>query len=143
MPGICPRCDKNVYFAEEVKGLGNVYHKLCFKCSACGKLLDSGSITEHDNKMFCNSCYRSVTNSSPPCRKKKIFLFSGKTLDPRATDSVEGPGLCRWMTGTVTSPTPMLWITKPKPISHQRNLLCQAIPLQMSKVFTRLFLFFF
>ena len=61
MPGICPRCDKNVYFAEEVKGLGNVYHKLCFSCSACRKLLDSGSITEHDGKMYCNSCYRSVT----------------------------------------------------------------------------------
>ena len=59
MPGICPRCDKNVYFAEEVKGLGNVYHKLCFSCSACRKLLDSGSITEHDNKMYCSSCYRS------------------------------------------------------------------------------------
>jgi len=58
MPGICPRCDKNVYFAEEVKGLGNVYHKLCFSCSACRKLLDSGSITEHDGKMYCNSCYR-------------------------------------------------------------------------------------
>ena len=63
MPGICPRCDKNVYFAEEVKGLGNVYHKLCFSCSACRKLLDSGSITEHDNKMYCNSCYRSVTDT--------------------------------------------------------------------------------
>ena len=59
MPGICPRCEKNVYFAEEVKALGNVYHKLCFSCSACRKLLDPGSITEHDNKMYCNSCYRS------------------------------------------------------------------------------------
>ena len=58
MPGVCPRCDKNVYFAEEVKGLGQVYHKLCFSCSACRKLLDSGSITEHDGQMFCNSCYR-------------------------------------------------------------------------------------
>lgn len=58
MPGVCPRCDKNVYFAEEVKGLGQVYHKLCFSCSACRKLLDSGSITEHDGQMFCSSCYR-------------------------------------------------------------------------------------
>jgi hypothetical protein len=24
----------------------------------CKKLLDSGSITEHDNEMFCSSCYR-------------------------------------------------------------------------------------
>ena len=58
MPGVCPRCDKNVYFAEEVKALGQVYHKLCFSCSLCRKLLDPGSITEHDGQMFCNSCYR-------------------------------------------------------------------------------------
>lgn len=58
MPGVCPRCDKNVYFAEEVKGLGKSFHKMCFKCTGCGKMLDSGSITEHDNQMFCNACYR-------------------------------------------------------------------------------------
>ena len=77
MPGICPRCDKNVYFAEEVKGLGNVYHKLCFSCSACRKLLDSGSITEHDNKMYCSSCYRSPS----------LFLYHYviSTLEPVGT----------------------------------------------------------
>jgi len=58
MPGICPRCDKNVYFAEEVKGLGKSFHKMCFTCTACRKMMDSGSITEHDNQMYCNGCYR-------------------------------------------------------------------------------------
>lgn len=58
MPGICPRCDKNVYFAEEKQAMGKVWHKLCFVCAKCRKLLDSGSITEHDGDMFCNSCYR-------------------------------------------------------------------------------------
>ena len=139
MPGICPRCEKNVYFAEEVKGLGNVYHKLCFSCSACRKLLDSGSITEHDNKMFCNSCYRSDSNSqqSGPCNQNISFL--GRTLGRRVTDSVEELELYQWMMGMVTSPTPMLWITKPKPILRQRNPLCQAILPQTSKVLTRLF----
>ena len=35
MPGICPRCSKNVYFAEEKQALGKSWHKLCF---VCGKL---------------------------------------------------------------------------------------------------------
>jgi len=58
MPGICPRCDKNVYFAEEVKGLGQSWHKLCFTCTSCRKMLTSGSIAEHANQVFCNSCHR-------------------------------------------------------------------------------------
>ena len=35
MPGVCPRCSKNVYFAEEKQALGKSWHKLCF---VCGKL---------------------------------------------------------------------------------------------------------
>ena len=58
MPGICPRCSGNVYFAEEKQALGKSWHKLCFVCGHCQKLLDSGSLTEHDGDMFCASCYR-------------------------------------------------------------------------------------
>ena len=35
MPGVCPRCSKNVYFAEEKQALGKSWHKLCF---VCGKI---------------------------------------------------------------------------------------------------------
>merc|ERR1712045_879091 len=57
MPGVCPRCSKNVYFAEEKQALGKSWHKLCFVCANCKKLLDSGRITEHDGEMYCGSCY--------------------------------------------------------------------------------------
>ena len=93
MPGICPRCDKNVYFAEEVKGLGNVYHKLCFSCSACRKLLDSGSITEHDGKMYCNSCYRSVSVRKPLVSVQKIKgLIFRKNFGPKGYGFGGGAG---------------------------------------------------
>jgi len=58
MPGVCPRCSKNVYFAEEKQALGKSWHKLCFVCANCRKLLDSGRITEHDGEMFCGNCYQ-------------------------------------------------------------------------------------
>ena len=44
MPGVCPRCSKNVYFAEEKQALGKSWHKLCF---VCGKLYI----------LSCNSTY--------------------------------------------------------------------------------------
>ena len=36
----CPKCGKTVYMAEEVLAEGHKWHKLCFKCSECGKMLD-------------------------------------------------------------------------------------------------------
>ncbi|KAJ3118766.1 Cysteine and glycine-rich protein 1 [Physocladia obscura] len=36
--GGCPRCGKQVYFAEQIFGPGGIkYHKLCFRCTDCGK----------------------------------------------------------------------------------------------------------
>jgi len=57
MPGICPRCKKNVYFAEEKLALGKSFHKLCFACANCKKMLDSTNVTEHDDELFCRSCH--------------------------------------------------------------------------------------
>ncbi len=36
----CPCCDKTVYMAEEVVAAGQKYHKMCFKCTSCNKMLD-------------------------------------------------------------------------------------------------------
>jgi len=53
----CPRCKKLVYFAEKVVGIGQTYHKACFKCTNCNKSLDSTTLTEHDGNIYCKSCY--------------------------------------------------------------------------------------
>eukprot|EP00127_Corallochytrium_limacisporum_P002477 Clim_evm34s128 gene=Clim_evmTU34s128 len=53
----CPLCSKTVYMAEEVQANGKSYHKLCFKCEACNKLLDSTSLTERGESIFCKNCY--------------------------------------------------------------------------------------
>ncbi|KAJ3083113.1 hypothetical protein HDU99_000581 [Rhizoclosmatium hyalinum] len=58
MAGGCPRCGKQVYFAEQVLGPAGVkYHKLCFRCSDCGKSLDSTTMTEKESVLFCKTCY--------------------------------------------------------------------------------------
>ncbi|KAI9348641.1 hypothetical protein BDR26DRAFT_853637 [Obelidium mucronatum] len=56
--GGCPRCSKQVYFAEQILGPGGVkYHKLCFRCSDCGKSLDSTNMADKDSVLFCKTCH--------------------------------------------------------------------------------------
>jgi len=59
MPGVCPRCLKNVYFAEEIRCQGKTWHKLCLVCYNCKKLLEPGTMLDHKEQIFCRTCYRS------------------------------------------------------------------------------------
>ncbi|XP_004681612.2 PREDICTED: cysteine-rich protein 1 [Condylura cristata] len=57
----CPKCDKEVYFAERVTSLGKDWHRPCLKCEKCGKTLTSGGHAEHEGKPYCNHpCYAAM-----------------------------------------------------------------------------------
>uniref|UniRef100_A0A3Q3EV10 Cysteine rich protein 1 n=1 Tax=Labrus bergylta TaxID=56723 RepID=A0A3Q3EV10_9LABR len=57
----CPKCQKEVYFAERVTSLGKDWHRPCLKCEKCSKTLSAGSHAEHDGKPYCNNpCYSSM-----------------------------------------------------------------------------------
>jgi hypothetical protein len=56
----CPRCEKNVYFAEQVKAVGKTWHKACLRCSECRTSLDSSRLTERDGDPFCHRCYNKL-----------------------------------------------------------------------------------
>uniref|UniRef100_A0A8C7LA89 LIM zinc-binding domain-containing protein n=4 Tax=Salmoninae TaxID=504568 RepID=A0A8C7LA89_ONCKI len=57
----CPKCTKEVYFAERVTSLGKDWHRPCLKCEKCNKTLSAGSHAEHDGKPYCNSpCYSAL-----------------------------------------------------------------------------------
>jgi len=53
----CPVCGKSVYAAEEKVCDGNKYHKFCFKCSMCNKMLDSTTVANHELVLFCKQCH--------------------------------------------------------------------------------------
>jgi len=57
MPGVCPHCAKNVYFAEEIKCLGKSWHKLCLKCFSCNKTVVPGGVLEHNKQIYCKTCH--------------------------------------------------------------------------------------
>ncbi|OBZ90768.1 Cysteine and glycine-rich protein 1 [Choanephora cucurbitarum] len=54
---ICTRCGKAVYAAELMYGAGNKYHKMCLKCTDCGKRLDSTNMVDRDFELYCRGCY--------------------------------------------------------------------------------------
>eukprot|EP00794_Sanderia_malayensis_P018194 gene18194-20009_t len=58
----CGRCVKAVYFNEKVDACGLQWHKLCFKCYDCNKMLDSVSVSDRRNddgttSIYCKGCY--------------------------------------------------------------------------------------
>ncbi|CAF0873431.1 unnamed protein product [Adineta ricciae] len=55
---ICPRCNKPVYFAEEVKAVGQSFHKLCYRCTHCKKSINGANFSEHDGNLYDNNCYQ-------------------------------------------------------------------------------------
>jgi uncharacterized protein with PIN domain len=53
----CAKCNKNVYKAEEVRAANKTFHKFCFKCTECMKILEPNLLTEHQGDFFCKNCY--------------------------------------------------------------------------------------
>ncbi|KAH8084867.1 hypothetical protein BXZ70DRAFT_563539 [Cristinia sonorae] len=54
---VCSRCQKTVYFAEQVKAVGKTWHKGCLRCMECNSTLDSSRLTEREGDPFCHRCY--------------------------------------------------------------------------------------
>ncbi|KAK7479772.1 hypothetical protein BaRGS_00028952 [Batillaria attramentaria] len=53
----CPKCGKAVYAAEEKVAAGAKWHKFCFKCGLCNKMLESTNVAEHEGNLYCKSCH--------------------------------------------------------------------------------------
>ncbi|EKM52595.1 uncharacterized protein PHACADRAFT_149379 [Phanerochaete carnosa HHB-10118-sp] len=54
---VCPKCQKTVYFAEQVKAIGRTWHRNCLRCTECGTVLDSSRLTENEGSPYCKHCY--------------------------------------------------------------------------------------
>jgi len=57
---VCPRCGKNVYFAEQMKAVGKTWHKGCLRCASCNTLLDSKRLNDKDGEPLCGRCYNKL-----------------------------------------------------------------------------------
>jgi len=82
----CPKCDKAVYHAEEVKAIGKSWHKRCLKCYQCNKALDTGSINDRNGEIYCKMCYRAV-NGPAHLVRVEANLSGGATLKATYADN--------------------------------------------------------
>ncbi|KAJ8024021.1 Cysteine and glycine-rich protein 2 [Holothuria leucospilota] len=53
----CPKCEKSVYPAEELKCNNFSYHKGCFRCFLCSTGLDSNNVNPHNDELYCKKCH--------------------------------------------------------------------------------------
>ncbi|XP_055346281.1 cysteine-rich protein 1-like [Paramacrobiotus metropolitanus] len=57
----CPRCSKEVYFAERRTSMGKDWHRECLRCERCSKTLSPGQHSEHEGRPYCNvPCYQAL-----------------------------------------------------------------------------------
>ena len=71
-PDCCPKCDGHVYQAEKmITASGTWYHKSCFRCVECERLLDSLTANDGmDGRLYCKQCY--IKKYGPHTRSSDI-----------------------------------------------------------------------
>ncbi|KAL0280648.1 UNVERIFIED_CONTAM: hypothetical protein PYX00_001876 [Menopon gallinae] len=53
----CHRCGERVYHAERMLACGNAYHRSCFSCVNCKKLLGPRTYLETEMEIYCSQCH--------------------------------------------------------------------------------------
>jgi cysteine/glycine-rich protein len=76
-----------VYANEAKLAAGNKWHSMCFKCTACNKMLESTTLAEHEGSLYCKSCH-------------------GKHFGPKGYGYGQGAGVLSMDTGSATQTQP-------------------------------------
>ena len=56
----CLLCNKRVYLTEKVTADEKVFHKGCFRCSHCSKVLSVGTYASLDGKLYCKPHFKQL-----------------------------------------------------------------------------------
>eukprot|EP00038_Savillea_parva_P009376 m.183137 g.183137 ORF g.183137 m.183137 type:complete len:457 (-) comp15731_c0_seq1:249-1619(-) len=54
----CNVCNETVYFSEKTSADNIVFHKKCFRCAQCNKILSVGTYAALEGQMFCKPCFK-------------------------------------------------------------------------------------
>jgi uncharacterized CHY-type Zn-finger protein len=70
----CVVCDKAVYEQEKLVSDGKTFHKTCFKCTHCKKVLSLGNYASLNEKTYCK--VRTAYRHQPPSRVSRHYPLS-------------------------------------------------------------------
>lgn len=59
-PLLCKVCDKAVYIAEKLEVAGDAFHKSCFRCLKCEKVLGPGGYAALNGKIYCKPHFKQL-----------------------------------------------------------------------------------
>eukprot|EP00045_Choanoeca_perplexa_P011035 m.115332 g.115332 ORF g.115332 m.115332 type:complete len:232 (-) comp15490_c0_seq3:1181-1876(-) len=62
-PNHCQVCDKPVYFMEKLEADKKLYHKTCFRCTTCKKVLSAGTYAAVHGNLFCKPHFKQLFKS--------------------------------------------------------------------------------
>ncbi|CAL1280946.1 unnamed protein product [Larinioides sclopetarius] len=79
---LCKICGKHVYQMEKIKACKSVYHKNCFRCKECNKLLTVDTYQSNEGDVYCQPHFRQLFQ--PKAR------FDGEDAAPTEILSDEG-----------------------------------------------------
>ncbi|XP_035214564.1 xin actin-binding repeat-containing protein 2-like isoform X2 [Stegodyphus dumicola] len=72
---LCKICGKHVYQMEKMKAEKSIFHKNCFRCKECNKLLNVDSYSSNEGDIYCKPHFRQLFQ--PKAR------FDGEDAAPR------------------------------------------------------------
>ena len=85
----CEICTKAVYASEFVGASGKAFHKACFRCKTCNKVMNPIDYCTVDGMFFCPTCYKKNVMAAGGAGKEHdaaTFIPSGVRLQRRSSD---------------------------------------------------------
>ena len=77
----CKVCEKSVYPMEKLSADGDVWHKTCFRCLECNKVLTVGNFAAIKGKLYCKPHFKQLFkekgNYSESFGEEKLATYSG------------------------------------------------------------------
>eukprot|EP01132_Coremiostelium_polycephalum_P007512 gene7512-9233_t len=56
----CNVCAKTVYPTERLASDERIFHKACFRCTACNNILKLGNYASMESKSYCKTCFKKL-----------------------------------------------------------------------------------